>query len=142
AFEFLLLGLATVMAFQSRRFVPLAIVTAAPPLATLMAWWARRTSRAVTVAAVAGVAFSVAWAGWRSLAVYLPANPLRAGGTIFDRMHDVSEKFPQAAGRFLSDNAISGNALAEWEWEGYLRWVAPQIRLLVGGRAQQVYPDQ
>ncbi len=140
AFEYVLLGAATLMAFQSRRFVPLAVLATAPPLARLLGWLALRKGRWVTIAACLGVIVPLLTLGWRNFQAYRPDHPIRTGSTIFDRMHSVSDVFPVSAGQFLGDNRLSGNALAAWEWEGYLRWVHPDTRLLMGGRAQQIYP--
>lgn len=139
AFDLVLLAALTVMAFQSRRFVPLAILASAPPLAVVAGGLARRFGRSIPIALAAGVTIAVAWLGWRNYQPYRPDHPVRLGTTVFDRMHTVSDFFPVSAGRFLNENRLAGNALAAWEWEGYLRWVHPAIRLFVGGRAQQIY---
>ncbi len=139
--DWLVLALATAMAFQSRRFVPLAILACASLLASQMARMDKLILRAVTAIAFVGIAIATAVLGWQSSQAYRPDNPIRRGSSLFDRMHAVSDFFPLTAGRFLAANEISGNAFAEWEWEGYLRWVAPRVRLFAGGRAQQVYPD-
>ncbi len=140
AFEYLLLGAVTVMAFQSRRFVPLAVLASAPPLASLLGRLALRKGRRVTIAVCVGVTVSLGALGWQNFQAYRPDHPIRKGSTVFDRMHAVSDFFPVSAGQFLNDNQLSGNALAAWEWEGYLRWVHPGTRVLLGGRAQQIYP--
>lgn len=140
AFDLLLLAAVTAMAFQSRRFVPLAILASAPPLALVAGGLARRFGRAVPIGLAAGVVVAVAALAWRNLEPYRPDHPVRAGSTVFDRMHTVSDFFPVSAGRFLAANRISGNVMSAWEWEGYLRWVHPATRLFVGGRAQQIYP--
>jgi hypothetical protein len=140
AFDLVLLAAVTVMAFQSRRFVPLAILASAPPLAVVASDLARRFGRRVTISLATAVAVAVAWLGWRNHEPYRPDHPVRMGTTVFDRMHTVSDFFPVSAGRFLSQNRLSGNAFAAWEWEGYLRWVDPALLLFVGGRAQQIYP--
>jgi len=40
----------------------------------------------------------------------------------------------------VNANGISGRVINRWQWEGYLRWRSPQLKLFVGGRAQAVYP--
>jgi hypothetical protein len=69
---------------------------------------------------------------------YAPANPVFAGRTTFARMID-EPTFPTEAAAFLRANDIGGRAYAAWEWEGFLRWTATPVTVLIGGRAQQVY---
>lgn len=140
AFDLIVLGAVTAMAFQSRRFVPLAILASTVPLAMAVGGLAGRFGRGVTNALCAAVVLGVGWLAWWNLQPYRPDHPVRTGTTVFDRMHTVSDYFPVSAGRFLADNRLSGNAFTAWEWEGYLRWVHPGIRVMVGGRAQQIYP--
>lgn len=140
SFDFFLLAVVVVMAFQSRRFVPLAILAAAPPLARLLGGLVQRGRRAFVFATGAAVVLAVAAVGWRNARAYRPDHPVRRGSSTFDRMHMVSDLFPVEAGRFLEQNHVAGSAIAAWEWEGYLRWVHPEVRVLMGGRAQQMYP--
>ena len=139
-FDHVLLAVVVVMAFQSRRFVPLAILAAAPPLARLLGALVQRGHRVFVIATGIAVILSVAAVGWRNARAYRPDHPVRRGATAFDRMHMVSDLFPVEAGRFLELNHVAGSAIAAWEWEGYLRWVHPGVRVLMGGRAQQMYP--
>ena len=44
--------------------------------------------------------------------------------------------------RFINANKISGPVFSPWQWEGYLRWNAPQMQPFTGGRAQQVYSTE
>jgi hypothetical protein len=141
-FEYGLLAILTVMAFQSRRFVPLAILAAAPPLAGLLGALPRSGRRAIAIAAGAGVLLALVGTGRRNAQAYRAEHPVRRGSTTFDRMHMVSDVFPVDAARFLEQNRITGSAMAAWEWEGYLRWMHPAVRVLMGGRAQQVYPEE
>jgi hypothetical protein len=50
-------------------------------------------------------------------------------------------KQPTQLARFVRKNDISGRVLHEWRWEGYLRWQCPKLKLLLGGRAQQIYSE-
>ena len=109
----------------------------APPTAPTPA---RRGWRWLSLATCAGVAIAGAFVTWQESRSYRADNPMRRGSSIFDRMHSVSDFFPVSAAEFFADNAISGNAVAAWEWEGYLHWVHPALKLFIGGRAQQVYP--
>ena len=140
-FEWLLVALATLMAFQSRRFVPIAVLTAAAPFAALLAAFPQRARGALSaLVALAATAGTLA-VGWQNAQSYRADHPIRKGSSVFDRMYAVSDYFPVGAGAFLRENRITGNAFAEWEWEGYLRWVVPGVRLFTGGRAQQAYSE-
>ncbi len=142
AFEWILAAVAVLMAFQSQRFVPLVMLTAAGPLASSLAWLVQRLGGAGLAAVATCVLLQLGLLGRQDRMDYQRDNPVRRGSTLFDRMHFVSENFPVGAADFLACNHIVGNAVCEWEWEGYLRWVCPQVKLLIGGRAQQIYNEQ
>ena len=130
-----------VMAVQARRFVPLALVVLAPLLAAELDWWQRRIGSAwVTRGCALGLAAAALVAVPPVARRYAPGNPVFAGRTTFARMVD-EPTFPTEAAAFLRDNHIGGRAYAAWEWEGYLRWTATPVTVLIGGRAQQVYDE-
>jgi hypothetical protein len=141
AFDGLLAILVVVMAFRSQRFVPLAILVLAAPLASLLAWLVGRFRRSVTAALAACVCLGLVLLARQDLITYWPANPVHRGVSVFERMHYLPETFPVLAAQFLADNHLDGNVLCEWEWEGYLRWVCPSVKPLIGGRAQQVFSE-
>jgi hypothetical protein len=73
---------------------------------------------------------------------YDPDNPLLPAESFFDRMHQVGIAYPQGIVAFLKANDVHGRVIQEWRWEGYLRWKVPELKLYIGGRAQQVYPEE
>lgn len=134
------------MAVGARRFVPLALVVLAPLLARALDAAARARGPRVLPAALAAVALGALWlvpGEWR---VYDAANPrLPRGSSFFARMHRLDGDFPGAATRFIAANGIGGadpagvRALVAWEWEGFVHLYCPQLKVMMGGRAQQVY---
>lgn len=140
-FGALLTLIAVAMAFHSRRFVPLAIVVSAEPLASLLSWLTARFGRKVLLALSICILAPVIGLTCHDVVVYWPDNPVHRGTSIFDRMHGLPESFPVSAAQFLADNHIRGNAFCDWEAEGYLHWVCPDVRVFIGGRAQQIYSE-
>ena len=141
-FDSLLSVLVIIMAFRSLRFISLVALVLAAPLASLLAWLVRRFGRRAAAALAAGVLLELVPLARQDVLVYWPSNPTFRGTSIFDRMHRLPETFPVLAGRFLAENHLGGNVLCEWEWEGYLRWVCPDLKPVIGGRAQQVFSEE
>jgi hypothetical protein len=141
AFDYLLTAVAVIMTFRSRRFAPLAIVVAAAPLASLLMWVMGKLRWKGVAAAAAVVMAGLTILARHDILEYNPNNPLRLGKTVFDRMHLLPELFPVEVGRFFSDNHLGGNVYGAWEWEGYLRWACPRVKVFFGGRAQQIYNE-
>lgn len=127
------------MAVSAWRLVGVALVVLAPlaaPMLDRLLHPSRRslpTLVTVAVLAVAGAPF--ASRVWRH---FQPDNPRYRQESIFGRLVEL-DTFPRGAAEFLRANRVQGRAFNDWRWEGYLRWVAPQLRLFAGGRAQQVY---
>ena len=140
-FDLLLVIITVLMAIRSQRFVPLAIIASAAPLACSSAWFVKNYGRKCIAVLAVCVLAALAPLVRKGILTYHPDNPAWRGSGVFDRMHAVSEEFPASAARFLSDNGLEGNVLSTWEWEGYLRWVYPRVRILIGGRAQQIYTE-
>lgn len=65
-------------------------------------------------------------------------GPLYPSDDLFGRLVVIAN-FPEQAARFLNDNDVQGNALNSWQWEGFLYWHRPQVKLMLGGRSRQVY---
>jgi len=138
-FDLVVTGVAVAMALSARRFIPLAILVMAPMLVAEVNWALPSRRRAWATAGVAGALVLAALPVIHELRLhYDPRNPLRPPGTFFDRMICITS-FPPKAADFINANDISGRAFNEWRWEGYLHWRCPQLKLFVGGRAQQVY---
>jgi hypothetical protein len=75
------------------------------------------------------------------LRYYNPANPVVGVESFYDRMVG-QERQATKMTRFMRENDIEGRILHEWRWEGYLHWRVPELKLLLGGRAQQIYSEQ
>lgn len=134
-----LVAIATMaMTLRARRFAPIALMALAPMIATEAASWSRRLPLAsiLSMALIVGVAVAAP----PVLRRYDAENPVFRGTSQFGRMVD-EPTFPVAAAEFLRANDIGGLAYAAWEWEGYLRWRRVPVKVLVGGRAQQVYDE-
>lgn len=134
------------MAVGARRFVPLALVVLAPLVARALDAAARARGPRVLPAALAAVAVGALClvpGEWR---VYDAANPrLPRGASFFARMHRLDGDFPGPATRFIAANGIGRadpagvRALVAWEWEGFVHLHCPQLKVMMGGRAQQIY---
>ncbi len=49
---------------------------------------------------------------------------------------------PLAAVRFIQDNDLQGDVLAEFDWSAYLIWAMPESRVFIDGRWDTVYPPE
>ncbi len=141
-FDIVLTGVVVAMAVSARRFIPLAMVVMAPLIAMELTWALGPDRRSFPSFLTAGVIVLLTvpfahhlWLHYRS------DNPTRPPATFFQRMVCI-RNFPVAAAAFLDANDIGGRVLNEWRWEGYLHWRRPQLKLFIGGRAQQVYDSR
>jgi len=142
------------MGFMARRFVPLSTIIVAPMLAALLSWFLERIRRPRLIMALAGaMAFVTLWPWQFPLMkthnksflyvfyrTYHPDNPGRMPHR--DSVYDVmlsNDAYCHEAADFINANGISGRAAQGWRWEGFLHWRCPQLKLFVGGRAQQVH---
>jgi hypothetical protein len=146
-FAIILVTVALCMAFMSRRFVTLSLGLVAPLLATLLDWAFREAGRLqffryARPAVLAGLAAFIPAGLYvhRILPMYYPGNPSFQPqlSTLFDRM-TMSELYIHGGAEFLNLNHVSGNAVEDWRWEGFLHWRCPQMKIGVGGRAQQAH---
>jgi hypothetical protein len=134
-----LVVLMAAMAFSANRFVPVALMVLAPLAAVLGDDLLRSHERWLPTAlgalalAIPVVPFAM-WAGSR----YSASNPRFTDETVFQRMIG-ADRMPYGAADFLNDNAVAGRAFNEWRWEGFLRLRRPELKLFLGGRAQQIY---
>lgn len=53
----------------------------------------------------------------------------------------MGRRFSRCAVEFLAANHITGRCFNDWQWEGYLHWKYPGLKLFIGGRAHQVYDE-
>lgn len=145
--EFGLVTVTAVMAYTSRRFVPLFAIVGAPFLArNLMTIgrdlaaqkshvWRMYRERGMQVAVGVG-AIGTLWVGPLAIG---HLRELSADG-LFDRMTH-AERFPIAATRFLEDNPFPGNLYNFYPWGGYLAFHLGR-QIYIDGRAHAVYPDE
>lgn len=138
-FELCLAAVVIAMAIKARRFIPLAIILVAPMVAVHVQWLlsACRCAWPVTAAAMA-LLIPALFAAQEIFQYYHPDNPMLPPYTMFQRMMS-HRYYPPGAADFINANGLSGKVFNAWTWEGYLRWMCPQLKLFVGGRAQQVY---
>jgi len=138
-FEVCLAAVVIVMAIKARRFIPLAIVLLGPMVALRAEWLFRAIGRGWLILPIAASLLVPATLAYHTLFRHYDSdNPFLPKHTVFQRMIGY-QKFPPGPADFIDLNNISGRVLNEWRWEGYLRWRRPQLKLFVGGRAQQVY---
>ncbi len=138
-FEVCLAPIVITMAVTARRFIPLAIIVLAPMVALQAQWLLRTSGKTWPVIPVAVALLVPALLPWQEFYKYYhPNNPMLPPHSIFQRMMAYGS-YPCRAAEFLNANSLSGNVFNEWKWEGYLHWRCPQLKLFVGGRAQQVY---
>jgi hypothetical protein len=144
-FDVVLAAVVIGMTFQARRFAPLAVIVCAPFVAVQVQWLFGLLARAhrvlpplaLTAAAVAlAVPLLVHVETLRR--IYHPRSPNFPPESFFDRMH-MRWIQPLGAGEFLAANQITGRVFHEWEWEGYLHWRCPALKLFIGARGHQVY---
>ncbi len=114
------------------------------PLGVLVVYWlastvAGRRFRPVPAAALALLlAVPVGLYGLKMAEYYDRRNPLGPEESFFGRMVGL-DRLPTKMADFINANDIHGHMVNEWRWEGYLRWRCPQLKLSLGGRAQQIY---
>jgi len=141
-FEALIVLGALGVSFFARRFIVLATLLLAPILAHQLAWLlAARRFRWPAVGFALGLAAVVLFQNRWLLEFYDPDNPRRPPETFFERSVYYGTDFPDGIATFLELNRVSGRVFQEYRWEGFLRWRVPDLKLFVGGRAQQVYAD-
>lgn len=145
--DFGLVAVTAVMAFTSRRFVPLFAIVGAPFLARNLGTIARDTAARKSAiwqlyhqsgmqAALALGAVGTLWVGTMA-ATHLVA--LERDG-LFDRMTH-AERFPTAAAQFLGENPVPGNLYNFYPWGGHLAFHLER-QIFIDGRAHAVYPDE
>ena len=141
-FETALVIAGIVLALMARRLVPWTAVAIAPAAARALDHVvpARRHVVAMAVMDVALISFLVIANRWVP-AHYAKNHPLFPNESVLDRMVFHGTHFPVGGAEFLASNHVEANAFNEWRWEGYLREYAPGIKVMIGGRAHQVYDE-
>jgi hypothetical protein len=145
-FDIVLALVSIVMAVLSNRFLPIALLAMAPLLARQLRWLAK-TFHPGWLATPCGLILVLMFAILLicdNVRTYDPRNPLQntGEGTFFERMHYTNMTYDAELVRFINANNIRGPVFSPWQWEGYLRWNAPQMQPFIGGRAQQVYSTE
>jgi tetratricopeptide (TPR) repeat protein len=137
-----LLALAAVtfaMAFNSRRFIPLFVITAAPMGALAIAWARERIAGrfkplarpevGLACSAAAGVAAAVLWLNVR-------IHPM-----LLERWTTASV-FPEASLRYLKAMGTPMRILNHYNWGGYIMLHAPEMKVFIDGRANTLYDEE
>jgi len=143
-FEVLLSSYVVLMAINSRRFIPLALIIMTPILGRQLLWLIQLTSwKWITAALSCIVLVFASFLAYNNLPLYsVFGNSYENRGSFFEQMHLVDRSFPSELVKFINDNNISGNIFCPWTWEGYIHWNSPEPKLFIGGRAQQVYDEE
>ena len=141
-FELSLVFVGILLPLMARRLVPWTAVAMAPAAARALDDFVpeRRRPVLLTVTGAALIVFLVGANRWVP-AHYVTNHPLFPNESVFDRMVFHGTHFPVGAAEFLAANHVEANAFNEWRWEGYLREYAPGIKVMIGGRAHQVYDE-
>jgi hypothetical protein len=140
-FETGLTFVSVIMAVQSRRFIPLALLIIAPVFAMHLWWLVRSIRRQWLIAVLSGIILIYgAFHLYFICRYYAPDNPtLTRDEPFINKMHFVGNNFPLDLTQFVNNNNIKGNVLCDWVWEGFLHWYSPGLKMFIGSRAQQVY---
>lgn len=140
-FDILMLFVVTVMALNSRRFIPLAFIITAPLLSRLIGIITAKTKlNCIIILSIISIALSVS-TGLPLINYYINSNLTQNDISFYDKKISLSQSFPVGLTKFLNKNNITGNMMNEWTWEGYIRLYCPQIKVFCGGRAQQIYDE-
>ena len=134
---------ATAMAVSSKRFIPLSILSTMPLFSVQVRWavWRLKWKSFYFSGACLALAGSALLLVDRA-PYYQARGPDLTKSTIFEKMHRTNFVFPAQCAAFIDANSITGNMLNFWDWEGFLRWKCPGVKVFVGGRAQQIYTAQ
>ncbi len=127
------------MAASARRFLPLFALTAAPLVASLVAagqrlvarWWRWTAAPPASLAttALAALAAAVLW------------QDVRIQPDLLGRWTK-PDMFPEAALRYLVALGAPERIFSKYNWAGYVMLHAPQMKVLIDGRANTVYDDE
>jgi hypothetical protein len=142
-FELVIATVAIIMAVRANRFILLALVAIAPILGRLIVWGMKNIRyKWIPLSVLSALLFTYAFLFLTdTVRNYDKTNPIMntGSGTLFEKMHYAQMSYDDDLVDFINENRLGGNVINPWEWEGYLRWTSPQLRMFVGGRAQQAY---
>jgi tetratricopeptide (TPR) repeat protein len=137
-----LLALAVVtfmMAFTSRRFIPLFAITSMPVGALAIVWLKSAMARQVklierpeTALVGTAIAATLALGLWKEVRIY---------PRLLERWTE-SSLYPEAALRYLKAMDPPRRVLNYYNWGGYILLHAPEFKLFIDGRANTLYDDQ
>ena len=138
-FELCLAGIVIAMAIKARRFIPLAVILVIPMAARQAQSLLRAYGKGwPMIPAAVALLVPALLTSQELFKYYHPDNPMLPAHTTFQRMM-AYDSYPLGAGAFINANGLSGRVYNKWEWEGFLHWKCPQVKLFMGGRAQQIY---
>lgn len=168
AFDVLALGIGLILMFFARRFSPVFLIFAAP-LATLLAVQATRRLpggvRAWTRYALVGLAWialafpkivpddaprdaqgnprdfaaGAGYLAWWATVEHIARGPFAGSDLgLLERVTRL-DATPRSQVEYLSRNDLRANVFSEWTQAGVLMFYAPNVRVYMDGRAQQVY---
>jgi len=134
-----LAAVTSAMALTSRRFIPLFALSSLPLAARLLATLAsaarkRLPERAATLAkrALPAAALAVALLLWRDVRLF--PYPL-------ERWTE-SYLYPRAALRYLQALGVGSRMLNYYNWGGFIWLHAPEMHVLIDGRANTLYDER
>ena len=135
AFDLLLLGVASFLAFRARRDVWFAVLAALAVLSTGRRWdkmagsrLTLKRSRAVVIAAMVGAVLIAT--GW---CLDLSTDHLQEA---------VAENYPARAAAFVEQHGCRGPLFNEYGWGSYLIWRLPALPVSIDGRADLHGPER
>jgi hypothetical protein len=161
AFDVLAVGIGLIMTIFARRFAPVLLVFAAPTVTTWMVVWLRTLPRPV----IRWTRYAVVATAW-ILLLFVPGIKRKddthwnrgalgaASYALVDRVFNSPDAQPEDGllervtrydatparlVEYLMRNKVEANVYTEWTQAGILMFFAPNSRVYMDGRAQQVY---
>lgn len=147
-FDLTLLIIGVAMTFWARRFAPIYYIFGVPILMTWIVNWLRvlpapmRGHGRYAVAGLAGVSAWVVIAETWSLSFKNLVDPFRDRPE-FNLLERVTryDTAPHDSILFLRENRLDVNLVCEWTQAGPVMFFAPNAKIFMDGRAQQVYDE-
>ena len=134
-----LAGVTASMALTSRRFIPLFALTSSPLVANLcaagVAWLEPRLperARRAAEQALPALALAVALLLWRDVRMF--PRPLERWTEFY--------LYPRAGLRYLQALDAGPRVLNYYNWGGYMMLHAPELRVMIDGRANTLYSTE